>query len=112
MLQRGLVTVVSALSTSVLESARPMWLLPGLSLQLLGESPAGSSGRAYRSRALAVVRSGVATVFLRAHQLLPPVDHYLGRLIAAGFGVRLFIVSQRGGYALVIGVLEYILTPG
>lgn len=41
-----------------------------------------------------------------------PTDHYPGGLSAAGVGMRLFAVSQRGGYAPMIGGLGYVLAPG
>jgi uncharacterized circularly permuted ATP-grasp superfamily protein/uncharacterized alpha-E superfamily protein len=41
-----------------------------------------------------------------------PTDHFPGGLSAASVGVRLFTVSQRGGYAPMIGGLGYVLAPG
>lgn len=41
-----------------------------------------------------------------------PTDYYSGGLTAAGVGMRLFTVSQRGGYAPMIGGLGYALAPG
>jgi uncharacterized alpha-E superfamily protein len=41
-----------------------------------------------------------------------PTDHYPGGLAAAGVGMRLFTVSQRGGYAPMIGGLGYVRAPG
>jgi uncharacterized circularly permuted ATP-grasp superfamily protein/uncharacterized alpha-E superfamily protein len=41
-----------------------------------------------------------------------PSDHYLGGLSSAGVGMRLFTVSQRGGYAPMVGGLGYVLAPG
>ncbi len=41
-----------------------------------------------------------------------PTDHYAGQLSAASVGMRLFTVSQRGGYAPMIGGLGYVLAPG
>ena len=41
-----------------------------------------------------------------------PTDHYQGVLSAASVGMRLFTVSQRGGYAPMIGGLGYVLAPG
>jgi uncharacterized circularly permuted ATP-grasp superfamily protein/uncharacterized alpha-E superfamily protein len=41
-----------------------------------------------------------------------PTDHYPGGLAAAGVGMRLFTVSQRGGYAPMIGGVGYVLAPG
>ncbi|MGB3486195.1 MAG: circularly permuted type 2 ATP-grasp protein [Mycobacterium sp.] len=41
-----------------------------------------------------------------------PTDHYPGGLSSAGVGMRLFAVSQRGGYAPMIGGLGYVLAPG
>lgn len=41
-----------------------------------------------------------------------PTDHYPGGLSAASVGMRLFAVSQRGGYAPMIGGLGYVLAPG
>jgi uncharacterized circularly permuted ATP-grasp superfamily protein/uncharacterized alpha-E superfamily protein len=41
-----------------------------------------------------------------------PTDHYPGGLAAANVGMRLFTVSQRGGYAPMIGGLGYVLAPG
>jgi uncharacterized circularly permuted ATP-grasp superfamily protein/uncharacterized alpha-E superfamily protein len=41
-----------------------------------------------------------------------PTDHYQGGLSAASVGMRLFAVSQRGGYAPMIGGLGYVLAPG
>ncbi|WP_231589445.1 circularly permuted type 2 ATP-grasp protein [Mycobacterium haemophilum] len=41
-----------------------------------------------------------------------PTDHDPGGLTAAGVGMRLFTVSQRGGYAPMIGGLGYALAPG
>jgi uncharacterized circularly permuted ATP-grasp superfamily protein/uncharacterized alpha-E superfamily protein len=41
-----------------------------------------------------------------------PTDHYPGGLSSAGVGMRLFAVSQRGGYTPMIGGLGYVLAPG
>ncbi|WP_431239923.1 circularly permuted type 2 ATP-grasp protein [Mycolicibacterium aichiense] len=41
-----------------------------------------------------------------------PTDRYPGGLSAASVGMRLFTVSQRGGYAPMIGGLGYVLAPG
>ena len=41
-----------------------------------------------------------------------PTDHYRGGLSAASVGMRLFTVSQRGGYAPMAGGLGYVLAPG
>ncbi|MGX9791264.1 circularly permuted type 2 ATP-grasp protein [Mycobacterium sp. MMS18-G62] len=41
-----------------------------------------------------------------------PTDYYPGGLSSASVGMRLFTVSQRGGYAPMIGGLGYLLTPG
>ena len=41
-----------------------------------------------------------------------PTDHYSGGLNSANVGMRLFTVSQRGGYAPMIGGLGYVLAPG
>jgi uncharacterized circularly permuted ATP-grasp superfamily protein/uncharacterized alpha-E superfamily protein len=41
-----------------------------------------------------------------------PTDHYPGGLVAGGVGMRLFTVSQRGGYAPMIGGLGYVMAPG
>ena len=41
-----------------------------------------------------------------------PTDHYNGGLTAANVGLRLFTVSQRSGYAPMIGGLGYVLAPG
>jgi uncharacterized circularly permuted ATP-grasp superfamily protein/uncharacterized alpha-E superfamily protein len=41
-----------------------------------------------------------------------PTDHYPGGLSSASVGLRLFTVSQRGGYAPMIGGLGYVLAPG
>jgi uncharacterized circularly permuted ATP-grasp superfamily protein/uncharacterized alpha-E superfamily protein len=41
-----------------------------------------------------------------------PTDHYPGVLAAASVGMRLFTVSQRGGYAPMIGGLGYVLAHG
>lgn len=41
-----------------------------------------------------------------------PTDHYPGGLAAANVGMRLFAVSQRSGYAPMIGGLGYVLAPG
>lgn len=41
-----------------------------------------------------------------------PTDHYPGGLSAASVGLRVFTVSQRGGYAPMIGGLGYVLAPG
>jgi uncharacterized circularly permuted ATP-grasp superfamily protein/uncharacterized alpha-E superfamily protein len=41
-----------------------------------------------------------------------PTDHYPGGLAAASVGMRLFTVSQRGGYAPMIGGLGYVLAHG
>lgn len=41
-----------------------------------------------------------------------PTDHYPGKLSAASVGIRLFTVSQRGGYAPMVGGLGYVLAPG
>jgi uncharacterized circularly permuted ATP-grasp superfamily protein/uncharacterized alpha-E superfamily protein len=41
-----------------------------------------------------------------------PSDYYPGGLSAASVGMRLFTVSQRSGYAPMIGGLGYLLAPG
>lgn len=41
-----------------------------------------------------------------------PTDRYPGGLAAASVGMRLFTVSQHGGYAPMIGGLGYVLAPG
>ena len=41
-----------------------------------------------------------------------PTDYYPGGLSSAGVGMRLFTVSQRSGYAPMIGGLGYLLAPG
>ncbi|MFS0899266.1 circularly permuted type 2 ATP-grasp protein [Mycolicibacterium litorale] len=41
-----------------------------------------------------------------------PTVHRRGGLSAAGVGMRLFTVAQRGGYAPMIGGLGYLLAPG
>ena len=41
-----------------------------------------------------------------------PTDHYPGALSAASVGMRLFTVSQSGGYAPMVGGLGYVLAPG
>ena len=41
-----------------------------------------------------------------------PTDYYPGGLSSANVGMRLFTVSQRGGYAPMIGGLGYLLAPG
>ncbi len=41
-----------------------------------------------------------------------PTDYYRGGLSSAGVGMRLFTVSQRGGYAPMIGGLGYLVAPG
>ncbi len=41
-----------------------------------------------------------------------PTDHYGGGLASGNVGMRLFTVSQRGGYAPMIGGLGYVLAPG
>ena len=41
-----------------------------------------------------------------------PTDHYPGGLTAASVGMRLFTVSQSGGYAPMVGGLGYVLAPG
>ncbi len=41
-----------------------------------------------------------------------PTDYHPGGLTAASFGMRLFTVAQRGGYAPMIGGLGYLLAPG
>src|SRR4051812_6452189 len=41
-----------------------------------------------------------------------PTDYYLGGLSSASVGMRLFTVSQRGGYAPMIGGLGYLLASG
>ena len=41
-----------------------------------------------------------------------PTDYYPGGLSSASVGMRLFTVSQRGGYAPMIGGLGYLLAPG
>ena len=58
-----------------------------------------------------------ATPWQWAAQELPqfstaPTDHYPGGLSAAGVGMRLFTVAQRGGYAPMVGGLGYVLIPG
>jgi uncharacterized circularly permuted ATP-grasp superfamily protein/uncharacterized alpha-E superfamily protein len=58
-----------------------------------------------------------ATPWQWAGQELPrfstaPTDHYPGGLSSASVGMRLFAVSQRGGYAPMIGGLGYVLAPG
>ena len=41
-----------------------------------------------------------------------PTDYYSGGLSAANVGMRLFTVSQRSGYAPMIGGLGYLVAPG
>ena len=41
-----------------------------------------------------------------------PTDYYPGGLSSASVGMRLFTVSQRSGYAPMIGGLGYLLAPG
>lgn len=41
-----------------------------------------------------------------------PTDHFPGGLSAASVGMRLFTVSQRIGYAPMVGGLGYVLAPG
>jgi uncharacterized circularly permuted ATP-grasp superfamily protein/uncharacterized alpha-E superfamily protein len=41
-----------------------------------------------------------------------PTDYHPGGLTAGSFGMRLFTVAQRGGYAPMIGGLGYLLAPG
>jgi len=41
-----------------------------------------------------------------------PTDYYAGGLSAANVGMRLFTVSQRSGYAPMIGGLGYLVAPG
>ena len=41
-----------------------------------------------------------------------PTDYYPGGLSSSSVGMRLFTVSQRGGYAPMIGGLGYLLAPG
>jgi uncharacterized circularly permuted ATP-grasp superfamily protein/uncharacterized alpha-E superfamily protein len=41
-----------------------------------------------------------------------PTDYYPGGLSSAKVGMRLFTVSQRGGYAPMIGGLGYLMAPG
>jgi uncharacterized circularly permuted ATP-grasp superfamily protein/uncharacterized alpha-E superfamily protein len=41
-----------------------------------------------------------------------PTDYHPGGLSAASFGMRLFTVAQRGGYAPMTGGLGYLLAPG
>ncbi len=41
-----------------------------------------------------------------------PTDYYPGKLTSASVGMRLFTVSQRGGYAPMVGGLGYVLAPG
>ena len=41
-----------------------------------------------------------------------PTDHFPGGLSAASVGLRLFTVSQRSGYAAMVGGLGYVLVPG
>jgi len=41
-----------------------------------------------------------------------PTDHFPGGLSAAAVGMRLFSLSQRGGYAPMVGGLGYVLAPG
>ena len=41
-----------------------------------------------------------------------PTDYHPGGLSAGSFGMRLFAVAQRGGYAPMIGGLGYLLAPG
>jgi uncharacterized alpha-E superfamily protein len=41
-----------------------------------------------------------------------PIDRYPGELSAAGVGMRLFTVSQRNGYAAMVGGLGYVLARG
>ena len=41
-----------------------------------------------------------------------PTDHLPGGLASAGVGIRLFTVSQRSGYAPMVGGLGYVVSPG
>ncbi len=41
-----------------------------------------------------------------------PADHDPAGLVGANFGIRLFTVSQSGGYSAMVGGLGYVLPPG
>jgi uncharacterized circularly permuted ATP-grasp superfamily protein/uncharacterized alpha-E superfamily protein len=74
--------------------------------------PALSSGR--RAELAARIR---ATPWQWVGQELPqfssaPTGHRAGALASGGVGMRLFTVSQRAGYAPMIGGLGYVLAPG
>ncbi|MGK2879870.1 MAG: circularly permuted type 2 ATP-grasp protein [Mycobacterium sp.] len=75
-------------------------------------------GPALSSGQLAEVRQRIAAApWQWVGQELPqyssaPTDFYDGGLMSAQVGMRLFTVSQRGGYAPMAGGLGYVLAPG
>ena len=80
-----------------------------------GETIVGPALSAARREALAARIE--ATPWQWVGQELPefssaPTDYHPGGLSSAGVGMRLFSVSQRGGYAPMVGGLGYLLAPG
>ena len=95
-------------------------LLARLSSLLIKPTVGGANivGPALSSRQLADLAARIgAAPWQWVGQELPqfssaPTDHYPGGLTAASVGMRLFTVSQSGGYAPMVGGLGYVLAPG
>ena len=95
-------------------------LLARLSSLLIKPTVGGETivGPALSTKQLAEVAARVeAAPWQWVGQELPqfssaPTDHYPGGLSAASVGMRLFTVSQSGGYAPMVGGLGYVLAPG
>jgi uncharacterized circularly permuted ATP-grasp superfamily protein/uncharacterized alpha-E superfamily protein len=115
--------------TPLLDTAPVYWggidlershLLAHLSSLLIKPTMGGDAmvGPALSSGQLAALSARIeATPWQWVGQELPqfssaPTDHYPGGLSAASVGMRLFTVSQRGGYAPMVGGLGYVLAPG
>ena len=116
--------------TPLLQTAPMYWggidtershLLTNLSSLLIksvdGRRPDRRAGAVGRSSAQTLGARIEATPWQWVGQELPqfssaPTDYYPGGLSSASVGMRLFTVSQRGGYAPMIGGLGYLLAPG
>jgi uncharacterized circularly permuted ATP-grasp superfamily protein/uncharacterized alpha-E superfamily protein len=95
-------------------------LLARLSSLLIRPTTGGEAivGPALSAERLAELAARIeATPWQWVGQELPefssaPTDHHAGTLSSAAVGIRLFTVSQRSGYAPMIGGLGYVMAPG
>ena len=115
--------------TPLLETAPVYWggidlershLLTHLSSLLIKPVEGGDAivGPALSSQQVTALAARIeATPWQWVGQELPqfssaPTDYYPGGLSSASVGMRLFTVSQRGGYAPMVGGLGYLVGPG